>query len=57
MSHSHLLFLTVKSSSDGFLSGFLFGSSFFMFLGLLLMSYKQTHSSNVNRILHWDKIK
>ena len=39
---AYLLFLTVKSSSEGFLSGFLLGSSFFMFLGLLLLvSYKK----------------
>lgn len=36
-----LLFLVVKSSSEGFLSGFLLGSNFFMFFGLLLKSCKQ----------------
>lgn len=35
-----LLFLSANSSSDGFLSGFLLGSSFFIVLGLLLRSWE-----------------
>lgn len=38
----HLLFLMTNSSSDAFLSVFLFGRNFFMVFGLLLESYRET---------------
>ena len=37
----YVLFLVLKSSSEGFLSGFLLGSSFFMLFGLLLWSWER----------------
>lgn len=40
----HLLFLITNSSSDAFLSVFLFGRNFFMVFGLLLESYRETDS-------------